>query len=377
MNSPNRLFNTERNLPTQARLHLKLTLVAAALVSAAANATWAADSEWKDLFNQAASAELQHNPSRAEYQYKHALAVIERESVDAESKARVLCRLARLYVEQRRLKESDPLVNQVVSIASDPRLRGSGHGELLVCLDDLADSYLDLSNHWRSEETLKRVIAICDKPFGGKHRDLLSRYRSLACLYIDQGRYSEADPLVERALALVKREHKMNNGARIDLMNIASAYRSKGNSKKAVWLEQEAKRLAQNDKSRKYLPIPFDAQRAQVLIEEGKFKQAQPLIEKAIAEVKRREGENSISLLPLFDIQAEALSGQKHYDEADKILVRAINLQKRLRIDEWLMTERIQKRANNLRDMGRQKEANALEKEVKQMRFTYYFGSGK
>lgn len=347
---------------------------AIALIAGTVPSCFAANAEWKDLLNQGASAELTHSYAKAEFKYKKALEAIENAHVSPEARARVLSRLARIYVEQRRFRDADPLVKEAVAIASDSRLQGEHHGELLVELDDLCDSYLDLKKVSELDK-LRKVIEICDKPFGGKHRDLLTRFCDLACLLIQDDRFDEAEPLVARSLSMAQNEHKWNNTARVHVLRIAKAYRDQGKEAKAKWLDKQVKALADSDRTRRYPTMPLDAQRAQLLYHSGKNKEAQTLIAKAIAELTKKEGAFSPGLLQLYETQAKILGALHDYENADKVLVKSIKLHQDLKMDEWVIADILKQRAHFYRESGRKKEARKLEEQAKQMRFTFYFGS--
>lgn len=355
-------------------------VIAAAVMSIVASLSFhpssnASDYEWKDLYNQADSAEMVGNYARAEQKFKQSLSVAEKQSLDMEIKGRILARLARLYVDRKRFKEAEPLTRQAISIASNPRLRGQHHGELLVSLDDLSDAYLDSKRKGLSEEyVIKMVVDICDKPFNGTHRDLLARIRSLACFYIETDRFDQAEPLVARVLNLVKNHHKRNSSARLELIRIASSYRRKGKTAKADLLDQQAKTLAETDKSKRYPSMPYDAQRALVLYNDQRYKDAKPLIVKSIHDVEKREGPGSRTLIQLFEIQAKIMAGLKEYQLADQSMQKSIALQRKHNTDEWIIADTIKLRAEILMASGRKKEADILLKQAKDLKYQFYFG---
>ena len=60
----------------------------------------------------------------------------------------------------------------------------------------------DQAQYSEAEPVLKRALAINEKARGPDHPDVATDLNNLAILYDDQGKYSEAEPLFKRALAI-------------------------------------------------------------------------------------------------------------------------------------------------------------------------------
>ena len=100
--------------------------------------------------------------------------------------------------------------------AQDPRLATS--------LNNLAVLYASQGKYAEAEPLHQRALAIREKTLGPEHKDVATGLTNLARLYASQGEYAEAAPLYRRALAIREKtlgsEHpdvatSLNNLARL------------------------------------------------------------------------------------------------------------------------------------------------------------------
>ena len=69
-------------------------------------------------------------------------------------------------------------------------------------LTNLASMYIPQGRFGEAEPLVKRSIAILEKALGPEHPDVASSLNTLASVYKSQGRYGEAEPLFKRSLAI-------------------------------------------------------------------------------------------------------------------------------------------------------------------------------
>ena len=98
-----------------------------------------------------------------------------------------------------------------------------------------AGSYMSQrGNYTEAEPLLERSLAIWEKALGPEHPDVAQNLNNLALLYHAQGRYEKAEPLLERSLAIWKKslgpEHP---DVAQSLNNLANLYDAQGRYKKA------------------------------------------------------------------------------------------------------------------------------------------------
>ena len=68
--------------------------------------------------------------------------------------------------------------------------------------DGLAQLYRTQGRYTDAEPIYRRSLAIREKAFGPEHTELARGLNNLALLYSNQGRYVDAEPLYRRALAI-------------------------------------------------------------------------------------------------------------------------------------------------------------------------------
>ena len=71
-------------------------------------------------------------------------------------------------------------------------------------LNNLAVLYRDQGKYAEAEPLYQRALAIREKALGSDHPDVAASLNNLAELYRDQGKYAEAEPLYQRALAITR-----------------------------------------------------------------------------------------------------------------------------------------------------------------------------
>jgi tetratricopeptide (TPR) repeat protein len=72
----------------------------------------------------------------------------------------------------------------------------------LSSLNNLANLYAEQGKFEQAEPLYQRALAIDEKVYGQDHPEVATDLRSLAILYEDQGKFEQAEPLYQRALAI-------------------------------------------------------------------------------------------------------------------------------------------------------------------------------
>jgi Flp pilus assembly protein TadD/regulator of replication initiation timing len=140
----------------------------------------------------------------------------------------------------------------------------------------------------------EKALAIFKKVLGDNHPDTATSLNNLAALYQSQGRYSEAEPLYQQALAIRKKQLGDNHpDTATSLNNLAGLYRSQGRYAEAEPLYQQAlairkKQLGDNHpdtaSSLNNLAELYDSQ--------GRYAEAEPLYKEALTIWKQQLGDN-------------------------------------------------------------------------------------
>lgn len=128
-----------------------------------------------------------------------------------------------------------------------PWLSGSSSWEptipkrLLASINNLATLYFKQGKYAEAEPLYQRALAIQEQRLGTEHPDTATCLNNLAAFYHEQGKYAEAEPLYQRALAIreqqLGREHP---ATRTTLKNYALLLRKMGRDVEAKQLEEDS-----------------------------------------------------------------------------------------------------------------------------------------
>jgi len=112
---------------------------------------------------------------------------------------------------------------------------------LAQSLNGLAETFLAQGRYTEAEPLHKRALAIREKALGPEHPDVAQSLNNLAVLYKAQGRYTEAEPLYRRSLAIREKalgpEHP---DVALSLNNLAGLYHAQGKYAEAEPLYRRA-----------------------------------------------------------------------------------------------------------------------------------------
>ncbi len=149
--------------------------------------------------------------------------------------------------------------------------------------------YREQGRFTEAEPLLKRALSIREKALGPAHPDVIQSLNNLAGLYHDQGRTAEAEPLLKRAQDLEER-----TAAQVALwqsyMALGTAAHQKGkyaeaeiNFKAGLAIAEEFRPEGQHLASNlNNLATLYDDQ--------GRYAEAQPLVKRALAIVEKALG---------------------------------------------------------------------------------------
>ena len=80
------------------------------------------------------------------------------------------------------------------------------HPNTANSLNNLALLYHEQGRYAEAEPLLQRALHISEQQLGSEHSDTASSLNNLAGLYESQGKYVEAEPLYQRALVIRERQ---------------------------------------------------------------------------------------------------------------------------------------------------------------------------
>jgi len=183
-----------------------------------------------------------------------------------------------------------------------------------------------------AEPLLQRALAISEQQLGPLHPDTATSLNNLASLYQQQGKFTEAEPLLQRALAITEQQlGPLHFATATSLNNLASLYQDQGRLAEAEPLLQRALDIAEQQLG----PLhPDTAQRLNNLASlyrlQGQLAEAEPLLQRAVDIDEHQLG-------PLHPDTATSLSNlallhqdQGRLAEAEPLLQRALAIDERI-----------------------------------------------
>ena len=114
-------------------------------------------------------------------------------------------------------------------------------------LNNLSALYVQLGRYADAEPLDKRALAIREKVRGPGHPDVAASLSNLASLYDSQGRYGDAEPLLKRALAIKEKAVGPSHpDVAISLNNLALFYQARGGRRREASTHAIAIKRMQN-----------------------------------------------------------------------------------------------------------------------------------
>jgi CHAT domain-containing protein/Tfp pilus assembly protein PilF len=143
-------------------------------------------------------------------------------------------RVMKLY-RQGEIAQAVPIAERARDIAR--QIFPSPNNDLAASLNNLAELYESQGRWAEAEPYYDQALAICRELFGDRPNNALAAsLNNLAGLYESQGRWAEAEPYYDQALAICRElfGDRPNNDLASSLNNLAGLYRSQGR-----WAEAE------------------------------------------------------------------------------------------------------------------------------------------
>ncbi|REJ40618.1 MAG: CHAT domain-containing protein [Microcystis flos-aquae TF09] len=219
----------------------------------------------------------------------------------------------------------NPTVGQVISQVSPQ--------DKLAEAERLTQQVIQLYQQGKYNEAIplaEQALAIHKQQLGDNHPSTASSLNNLAELYQSQGRYSEAEPLYKQALAIFKQQLGDNHpNTATSLSSLAALYRDIGRYSEAEPLYQQAlaiwkKQLGDNHpltaQSLNNLALLYESQ--------GRYQEAESIYQDILFIVKKQLGDNHSSTATSLNNLALLYDSQGRYSEAEPLLKEALDIRK-------------------------------------------------
>ncbi|TRU31067.1 MAG: tetratricopeptide repeat protein [Microcystis aeruginosa Ma_MB_F_20061100_S20] len=176
----------------------------------------------------------------------------------------------------------------------------------------------------------EQALAIRKKVLGDNHLDTATSLNNLALVYHSQGRYPEAEPLFQQALAIRKAQLGDNNPATASsLNNLAALYYSEERYTEAEPLLKEALAIRKAQLGDTHPDVATTLNNLASLYQsQERYAEAEPLIKEALAIRKAQLGNNHPDTAQSLNNLALLYQSQGRYSEAELLYQQSLAILK-------------------------------------------------
>ncbi len=205
------------------------------------------------------------------------------------------------------------------------RLLGEENPDTVNALGEL---FYAQGRYNEAQPLCEKALALRKRLLGEEHPDVATSLNNLANLYSSQGRYREAQPLYEQALALRRRllgqEHP---DVATSLNNLAALYKSQGLYAEAESLYVHALELYRHSLGEEHPAVAASMNNlADLYYAQGRYNQAQPLMLQALELRKNLLGERHPDVASTLNNLATLYYCQGRYKRAELLYTQALEL---------------------------------------------------
>jgi tetratricopeptide (TPR) repeat protein len=200
--------------------------------------------------------------------------------------------------------------------------------EMAASLGRLGRLYLEQGYYSKAEPLLLKALKMRKKQFGDYHPDTAMSMNNLAALYRSQGRYESAEPLFLEALEIIKEQlgNRHPNTA-TSLNNLAALYESMGRYESAEPLYLEALEIRKEQLGDRHPSTAGSLNNLAALYQsQGRYESAEPLLIEALEIRKEQLGDRHPDTAKSYGNLAELYRSQGRYESAEPLYLEALEI---------------------------------------------------
>jgi tetratricopeptide (TPR) repeat protein len=243
--------------------------------------------------------------------------------------ATALGRIARLYKDQGRFGEAEPLYQRSLEIKE--KSLGAEHPSVAVTLNNLAELYRSQGLYEKAEPMYQRSLEIKEKSLGAEHPSVAVTLNNLAGLYESQGLYEKAEPLYQRSLEISEKslgaEHP---SVATTLNNLAGLYRSQGLYEKAEPLYQRSLEISEKSLGAEHPNVAVTlGNLAGLYRSQELYEKAEPLYLRDLAISEKSLGAEHPDVAVTLNNLAGLYESQGLYEKAEPLYQRSLEIKEK------------------------------------------------
>jgi tetratricopeptide (TPR) repeat protein len=200
-----------------------------------------------------------------------------------------------------------------------------------LVMNNLAQLYQATNRLVEAEPLMNRALAIDEKTYGEEHPSVARDLSNLAMLYKETNRLIEAESLMNRALAIAKRNYGEEHlRVATQLINLASLYKATNRLVEAEPLIKRALEIDEENYGEEHPDVAIDLSHlAQLYQATNRLVEAEPLIKRALAIDEKSYGEEHPSVAIDLNNLAQLYRATNRLVEAEPLMNRALVIFKR------------------------------------------------
>jgi tetratricopeptide (TPR) repeat protein len=242
-------------------------------------------------------------------------------------------------------------------------LKTTDSSELLKSLESLSLLYYKQGRYLEAEPLLQKVLILKQQLLGQDHPDVATSLNNLAELYKSQGRYSESETLLVQSLEIRKRLLSEDHPAVANsLSNLAGIYKYQGRYDQAELLYLQALEITERQLGTDHPIVAANLNNLAGLYQhQGRYSEAEPLYLRSLEITERQLGLDHPTVAASLNNLAGLYNSQGCYGKAEPLFVRALEIHKRqLGEDHPAVATSLNNLAELYRCQGQYSEAEPL-----------------
>ncbi len=189
----------------------------------------------------------------------------------------------------------------------------------------------EAGRYTEAEPLYERALAINEKELGPEHPDVVQSLKNLGSVYLAQDRYAEAEPLYQRVLAIQEKELGPEHPDTAQSLNgLAAAYEGQGRYVEAEPLFKRALAIREKELGPEHPDVAGSLNNLAVIYDtQGRYEEAEPLFKRSLAI-------NEKALEPDYRQTARSLNGlaavyakQGRHADAEPLCRRALSIREK------------------------------------------------
>ncbi|MFN0196598.1 MAG: tetratricopeptide repeat protein [Planctomycetaceae bacterium] len=240
--------------------------------------------------------------------------------------ADALDRLAKLYTEQGRYKQAEPLFKESLELRES--VWGPLQRDVAISVDNLGNLHFRQGRYTTAESRYKQALAIREKLFGPNSREAAQSLTQLGRFYVTLGRFADAESLLNRSFAICQSSKmKSHPEAAACRYELARLYDRRGEYAQADLLYRSALEIRQATYSslHKSLAESYNAA-GELYRRHGRYDEAETLLKQALRVREDIFGLNHVALAESIESLAELYFESGRDDDAIAYYQRALEI---------------------------------------------------